>query len=107
MRGAVREIFAPHSHDHADSVDDALAFSAQGIRAVKTVGEPGVTAIFQLVIVVLSNPGGAGRRHRSQLLRRDDRHPAVDRLRARRRAATKRYTYGLGRVEDLAGLLCC
>lgn len=35
LRGAVREIFAPHSHDHADSVDDALASSAQGIRAVK------------------------------------------------------------------------
>ena len=105
LRGAVREIFAPHSHDHADSVDDALASSAQGIRAVKiSLLALGVTAIFQLVIVVLSN---------SVALAADTVHNFSDAMTAiplwiafvlGRRAATKRYTYGLGRVEDLAGL---
>ena len=33
--GALREVFAPHSHDAADSIDDALESSAAGIRAVK------------------------------------------------------------------------
>ncbi len=35
VRGMIREIFAPHSHDPADSVDDALEASEIGIRAVK------------------------------------------------------------------------
>ena len=103
--GAVREVFAPHSHDHADSVDDALASSAQGIRAVKvSLLALGVTAVFQLVIVALSG---------SVALAADTVHNFSDALTAiplwiafvlGRRAATKRYTYGLGRAEDLAGL---
>jgi hypothetical protein len=32
---ALREVFAPHSHDASDSIDDALESSAAGIRAVK------------------------------------------------------------------------
>ena len=105
LLGAAREIFAPHSHDHADSVDDALESSAQGIRAVKiSLLALGVTAIFQLVIVVISG---------SVALAADTIHNFSDALTAiplwiafvlGRRAATKRYTYGLGRVEDLAGL---
>ncbi|MGV0991158.1 MAG: cation diffusion facilitator family transporter [Mycobacterium sp.] len=105
LLGAVREIFAPHSHDHADSVDDALESSVQGIRAVKiSLLALGVTAIFQLVIVFLSG---------SVALAADTVHNFSDALTAiplwiafvlGRRAATKRYTYGLGRVEDLAGL---
>lgn len=105
LLGAVREIFAPHSHDHADSVDDALESSEQGIRAVKiSLIALGVTAIFQLVIVFLSG---------SVALAADTVHNFSDALTAiplwiafvlGRRAATKRYTYGLGRVEDLAGL---
>ncbi|MEJ7705416.1 MAG: methyltransferase domain-containing protein [Geodermatophilaceae bacterium] len=40
-----------------------------------------------------------------QLLRRADRDPAVDRLRARpTRRPPRRYTYGYGRAEDLAGV---
>ena len=105
LLGAAREIFAPHSHDHADSVDDALESSAQGIRAVKiSLLALGVTAIFQLVIVVISG---------SVALAADTVHNFSDALTAiplwiafalGRRAATKRFTYGLGRVEDLAGL---
>ena len=33
--GALRSIFAPHSHDHSDSIDDALTASNEGIRALK------------------------------------------------------------------------
>ena len=105
LLGAAREAFAPPSHDHADSVDDALEASAQGIRAVKiSLVALAVTAIFQLVIVALSG---------SVALAADTIHNFSDALTAiplwiafvlGRRAATKRYTYGLGRVEDLAGL---
>lgn len=105
LRGALREVFAPHSHDHADSVDDALTSSDQGIRAVKiSLLALAVTAMFQLVIVGLSG---------SVALAADTIHNFSDALTAvplwiafalGRRAATKRYTYGLGRAEDLAGL---
>lgn len=103
--GAAREIFAPHSHDHADSVDDALESSVQGIRAVKvSLVALAITAAFQLVIVALSG---------SVALAADTVHNFSDALTAiplwiafvlGRRAATKRYTYGLGKSEDLAGL---
>lgn len=35
VRGALRAIFRPHSHDGADSIDTALEASERGIRAVK------------------------------------------------------------------------
>lgn len=101
----MREVFAPHSHDHTDSVDDALESSAQGIRAVKiSLLALGVTALFQLVIVAVSG---------SVALAADTIHNFSDALTAvplwiafvlGRRAASRRYTYWLGRVEDLAGL---
>ncbi len=44
-----------HSHDAADSVDDALAGSAEGIRAVKVaLLGLGVTSLLQLVVVLIS-----------------------------------------------------
>lgn len=105
LLGAVREIFAPHSHDHADSVDDALESSQQGIRAVKiSLVALALTALFQLVIVAISG---------SVALAADTIHNFSDALTAiplwiafvlGRRAATKRYTYGLGKAEDVAGL---
>jgi cation diffusion facilitator family transporter len=95
----------PHSHDAADSVDDALESSAIGIRAVKiSLVALGVTAVVQAVIVVLSG---------SVALAADTIHNFSDALTAvplwiafalGTRAATRRYTYGLGRAEDLAGL---
>ena len=94
-----------HSHDHADSVDDALRDSAAGIRAVKiSLVVLGVTAAAQLAIVAMSG---------SVALFADTVHNFSDALTAvplwiafsvSRRAATRRYTYGFGRVEDLAGL---
>ena len=52
---AVREIFAPHSHDAADSIDGALESSAAGIRAVKiSFLALMATATVQVVIVLIS-----------------------------------------------------
>ncbi len=98
-------MFSPHSHDAADSVDDALESSAIGIRAVKiSLVALGVTAVAQVAIVAISG---------SVALLADTIHNFSDALTAvplwiafalGRRAATRRYTYGFGRAEDLAGL---
>ena len=105
LRGAIKEIVAPHSHDAADSVDDALESSAAGIRAVKiSLLVLGLTAIAQIVVVIISG---------SVALAADTIHNFSDALTAvplwiafalGTKAATRRYTYGLGRAEDLAGL---
>jgi cation diffusion facilitator family transporter len=94
-----------HSHDHAGRVDDALRDSAAGIRAVKiSLVVLGITAAAQLAVVAVSD---------SVALFADTVHNFSDALTAvplwiafsvSRRAATRRYTYGFGRVEDLAGL---
>lgn len=94
-----------HTHDHAGRVDDALRDSAAGIRAVKiSLVALTVTAAIQVAIVVASG---------SVALLADTIHNFSDALTAiplwiafslGRRSATKRYTYGLGRAEDLAGL---
>jgi cation diffusion facilitator family transporter len=105
LRGAIKEIFAPHSHDAADSVDSALESSAAGIRAVKlSLLVLGATAIAQIVVVAMSG---------SIALAADTIHNFSDALTAvplwiafalSTKAATRRYTYGFGKVEDLAGL---
>ncbi|WP_080738336.1 cation diffusion facilitator family transporter [Rhodococcoides fascians] len=105
VRSVAREIFAPHSHDAADSIDDVLESSTVGIRAVKiSLIVLGITAIGQLAIVTVSG---------SVALLADTIHNFSDALTAiplwiafalGRRAATRRYTYGFGRAEDLAGL---
>lgn len=103
--GRIRRVVAPHSHDAADSIDAALASSERGIRAVKIslVGLM-VTAVLQLGVVAVSG---------SVALLADTIHNFSDALTAiplwiafvlGRRAATKRFTYGYGRAEDLAGL---
>ena len=98
-------LFRPHSHDAADSVDDALAGSAEGIRAVKlSLFGLGLTALLQLVVVWFSG---------SAALLADTIHNFADALTAiplwlafsvGRRPANRRYTYGYGRAEDLAGV---
>ncbi len=105
FRGLINGIFAPHSHDAADSVDDAMESSAAGIRAVKiSLLVLGLTALGQIVIVIISG---------SIALAADTIHNFSDALTAvplwiafalSTKAATRRYTYGFGRVEDLAGL---
>jgi Co/Zn/Cd efflux system component len=102
---ALLEVFAPHSHDASDSIDGALESSAAGIRAVKiSLLALGATAIVQVVIVLISG---------SVALLADTIHNFSDALTAiplwiafalSTKPATRRYTYGFGRAEDLAGL---
>jgi cation diffusion facilitator family transporter len=95
----------PHSHDPADSIDTELESSHSGVRAV-AVGLLIllVTAAIQATIVALSG---------SVALLSDTLHNAADALtafplwlafRLGRRPPTRRFTYGLGKAEDLAGL---
>jgi len=105
LRGWLSGLVHPHSHAAADSVDSALESSAQGIRAVKiSLVGLGITAVLQLLVVLASG---------SVALLADTVHNVSDALTALplwiafvigRRAATRRYTYGYGRAEDLAGL---
>ncbi|TJY70455.1 cation diffusion facilitator family transporter [Arthrobacter sp. CAU 1506] len=105
IRGFFHDLFVPHSHDTADSIDDALESSARGIRAVKiSLVVLGLTALLQLAVVVISG---------SVALLADTIHNFSDALTAiplwiafllGRRKATRRYTFGFGRAEDLAGL---
>ncbi|BCB81751.1 cation diffusion facilitator family transporter [Phytohabitans flavus] len=96
----------PHSHDTADQVDTELESSREGTRAVWiSLAVLGVTALLQAVIVALSG---------SVALLGDTLHNLADALTAvplaiafavGRRAPTRRYTYGFGRAEDLAGIV--
>lgn len=98
-------LLTPHSHESADKLDPALESSARGMRALwVSLAVLGVTAVAQAVVVVLSG---------SVALLGDTVHNAADALTAvplgiafvlGRRAATRRFTYGYGRAEDLAGI---
>src|SRR5829696_5211411 len=102
----VRELVVPHSHDASDRVDSAFAASREGMRCVAwSFAALTLTAALQAVVVVLSG---------SVALLGDTLHNFADALTAvplaiaftvGRRAATRRYTYGYGRAEDLAGLV--
>lgn len=103
--GTLKEFFVPHTHDSSDSIDDALEASAEGVRALKIslfvlLG----TTILQFLVVLISG---------SVALLADTVHNFSDALTAvplwvafllARRPATRRYTYGLGKAEDLSGL---
>src|SRR5216684_1554843 len=97
---------AHHVHGHTHGVvDPSIASSDRGLWALKWsfVGLV-VTALIQTVVVLLSGSVG---------LLADTIHNFADAATAiplgvafwlARRGATPRFTYGLGRVEDLAGL---
>lgn len=101
----ITHFFKPHSHDSADSIDDALEGSKEGIKTLKiSFIILGVTALFQVIIVLISG---------SVALLADTIHNFADASTAiplwiafslGRRVATKRYTYGFGRAEDIAGI---
>ena len=105
VKGFVLSVFRPHSHDAADSVDSALESSSEGIRALKiSLLVLGLTAVAQLAVVFFTG---------SVALLADTIHNFSDALTAVplwiafvwvRRAPTRRYTYGYGRAEDLAGV---
>ncbi|MGQ0843454.1 MAG: cation diffusion facilitator family transporter [Sporichthyaceae bacterium] len=105
LRGRLRSVLRSHSHDSADSVDSELEASAEGIRALKvSLVVLLATALAQAVVVVFTG---------SVALLADTIHNFSDALTAAplwvafvlgRRAATRRYTYGYDRAEDLAGV---
>nr|WP_251096748.1 cation diffusion facilitator family transporter [Streptomyces sp. Caat 7-52] len=99
-------LLTPHSHETAAKLDPALESSAHGMRALwVSLAVLGATALAQAVVVAVSG---------SVALLGDTVHNAADALTAvplgiafvlGRRAATRRFTYGYGRAEDLAGLV--
>ncbi|WP_405857112.1 cation diffusion facilitator family transporter [Streptomyces sp. NBC_01515] len=105
IRHRLGHLLTPHSHETADKLDSALESSARGMRALwLSLAVLGVTALVQAVVVVVSG---------SVALLGDTVHNAADALTAvplgiafvlGRRAATRRFTYGYGRAEDLAGI---
>jgi cation diffusion facilitator family transporter len=106
LLGRLRHLVAPHSHDAAVSMDSELEASRRGMRALLlSFVALTVTALLQAAIVVVSG---------SVALLVDTIHNFADALTALpiavaftlgRRAATRRYTYGYGRAEDLAGIV--
>lgn len=101
----VKHWLTPHSHDTRDKVDSALEASREGMRALWiSLLVLAATAVAQAVVVWFSG---------SVALLSDTLHNFADALTAiplgiaflvGRRAATRRYTYGFGRAEDLAGI---
>jgi cation diffusion facilitator family transporter len=101
---AIRHLFSAHSHDPADTIDSATA-NREGMQAVViSLGGLGLTAVLQVVVVALSG---------SVALLADTVHNFSDALTALplgfafwlgRRPPNRRYTYGYGRAEDLAGV---
>ena len=104
--GRLTHLVTPHSHDPANSVDDALVTSAAGIRAVKiSLVILSLTAALQIVVFLVSG---------SVALLADTVHNLSDAFTSiplwiafvlLRRPPSRRFTYGLGRVEDLAGIV--
>jgi cation diffusion facilitator family transporter len=105
VRAVFAQIFRPHTHDAADSIDDALEASERGVHAVKvSFVALMLTAFVRLAIVVVTDSVG---------LLADTIHNFSDALtavplflafRLGRRPSNRRYTYGYHRAEDLAGV---
>ncbi len=96
-----------HSHDHPSlAADPAVASNQEAIRTVwLALTALGLTTLIQIGIVAASN---------SVALLADTVHNIGDTLNSiplliafylARRTATRRYTYGFGRAEDVAGVL--
>ncbi len=102
----LRHLLRPHSHEAADKVDAAMEASAEGMRALWiSLVVLGLTALIEAAVVAISG---------SVALLGDALHNAADALTAvplgvafvvGRRPPTRRYTYGYGRAEDLAGIV--
>jgi cation diffusion facilitator family transporter len=105
VAGFFRRLIAPHSHDAKDSLDQALESSRDGIRAVAiSLVILLLTAGIQSLVALASG---------SVALLGDTLHNAADGLtaiplwlafRLGRRPPTRRFTYGFGKAEDLAGV---
>ncbi len=103
--GWLRHTFA-HSHDVHEKVDTAMETNERGIWALKiSLAGLGATALFQVVIVFFSG---------STALLADTIHNFGDAATSiplwiafalQRRARSRRFTYGFGRTEDIAGVI--
>jgi cation diffusion facilitator family transporter len=101
----LRHGLRPHSHEAADQVDAVMEASGAGMRALwLSLAVLAGTALIQAAVAALSG---------SVALLGDTLHNAADALTAvplgiafavGRRPPTRRYTYGYGRAEDLAGI---
>jgi cation diffusion facilitator family transporter len=99
-------VLRPHAHEAADKVNAAMEASAEGMRALWiSLAVLGGTALLQAAVVAVSG---------SVALLGDTLHNAADALTAvplgiaflaGRRRPNRRYTYGYGRAEDLAGVV--
>jgi len=106
FRSWFSHLFQPHSHSHHAAVLDPALSNERGIWAVKvSLVALLITAFFQVGIVAISG---------SVALLADTIHNFSDALTAiplglafmfARRTPNRRYTYGYGRAEDLAGVL--
>ncbi|WP_197348848.1 cation diffusion facilitator family transporter [Streptomyces bathyalis] len=106
IRHRLAHVLAPHSHESVDKVDSAMETSREGMRTLwLSLVILGLTTVIQAVIVAMSG---------SVALLGDTIHNAADALTALplgiafvlgRRAANRRYPYGYGRAEDLAGIV--
>ena len=106
MLDTIAHLLGLHQHDRTRAFDNVLQSSARGIGALKvSLIALMLTAIFQVVIVAISG---------SVALLADTIHNFSDALTAiplwiafalNRRKPNRRYTYGYGRAEDLAGVI--
>jgi cation diffusion facilitator family transporter len=104
--GWLRHVVRPHSHDVAGRADAAVERSAEGMRVLWfSLGVLAAATLIQAAVAAVSG---------SVALLGDTLHNAADALTAvplgvafalGRRPATRRYTYGYGRAEDLAGIV--
>lgn len=108
LLGLAGRVFHLHGHEHTqgDAAWDSSRSTQEGIRTVWiALAILAITAILQVVIFVLSG---------SVALLADTVHNIGDMLNSvplllafylSRRAPTRRYTYGYGRAEDVAGVI--
>jgi cation diffusion facilitator family transporter len=106
LTARLRHLLRPHSHEPASQVDAVMEASAEGMRALWiSLAVLAATALIQAVVVAVSG---------SVALLGDTVHNAADALTAvplgiafaaGRRPPNRRYTYGYGRAEDLAGIV--
>lgn len=103
--GWLRGTFA-HSHDVSDKVDSVMESSEKGIQALKiSLIGLGITALIQVLVVIYSG---------SVALLADTIHNFADAATSiplwiafalAKRGANRRFTYGYGKTEDVAGVI--
>lgn len=103
--GWIQHTFA-HSHDFHEKVDDAMESNERGFWATKwALVSLGITTVLQMIIFYFSG---------STALFADTVHnlgdgansiPLLIAFALQRRVASRKYTYGYGRTEDVAGLV--